>query len=189
MSRKIYPIHKDFPLEPQNNKTKPNFTKMENEAIKHLANDNSFVIKEADKGGATLMMDQAHYKNMVENILTDTNFYEKLDADPSKAEKTKYTTFLKTHKTCLTKKELDYLENFEVKSSNFYGIPKVHKNSQINNKGKNSNSSYIELTDVNDLRLRPIVAGPSCQTHRLSDFIDILLKPYTKHVKITYRIQ
>ena len=24
---------------------------------------------------------------------------------------------------------------------------------------------------------------PSCQTHRLSDFIDILLKPYTKHVK------
>ena len=37
---------------------------------------------------------------MVENILTDTNFYEKLDADPSKAEKTEYTKFLKTHKTC-----------------------------------------------------------------------------------------
>ena len=126
----------DFPLELQNNKTKPNLTKMENEAIKYLANDNSIVIKEADKGGATIIMDQANYKNMVEDILTDTNFYEKLDADPSKAEKTKYTKFLKTHKTCLTKKELDYLENFEVKSSNFYGLPKVHKSSQINDKCK-----------------------------------------------------
>ena len=93
---------------------------MENEAIKHLANDNSIVIKEGDKAGAT--------------ILTDTIFHEKLDADPSKAEKTKYTKFLKTHKTCLTKKELGYLETFEVKSNNFDGLPKEHKSSQINDK-------------------------------------------------------
>ena len=52
----------DFPLEPQNNKTKPKLTKMENETIKHLANDNSVVIKEADKGGATIIMNQANYK-------------------------------------------------------------------------------------------------------------------------------
>ena len=31
--------------------------------------------------------------------------------------------------------------------------------------------------------MRPIVAGPSCVTSRLSDFLDILLKPYLKHVK------
>ena len=161
---------------------------MENEARKHLANDNLIVIKEADKGVATIIMAQAHYKNMVENFLIDTNFYEKLDGDPSKAEKTKYTKFLKKHKTCLTKKEIDYLENFEVKSSNFYGLPKVQKSSQINDKCKKSNSSYIEIPDVTDLKLRPIVAGPSCQTHRVGDFIDILLKPYTKHVK-SYEIQ
>ena len=74
------------------------------------------------------------------------------------------------------------MEKFEVKSSNFYGLLKVHKSSHINNKCKNANSSNVEISDVNDLKLRPIVAGPSCQTHRLSDILDILLKPYTKHV-------
>ena len=31
--------------------------------------------------------------------------------------------------------------------------------------------------------LRPIVAGPVCQTHRLSNLVDILLCPLTKRVK------
>ena len=60
---------------------------METEAIKTLANDTSIVIKEADKGGATIKMDQSHYKDMVENTLKDNKFYEKLYSDPSKAEK------------------------------------------------------------------------------------------------------
>ena len=154
---------------------------METVVIKTLANDTSIVIKEAGKGGATIIMGQSHYKNMVENTLNDKNFYETLDSDPSKAEKLKYTKFLTNHKNCLTKRELEYLEKFEVNSSIFYGLPKVHKSSHINNKCKNANSSYVEISDVNDLKLRPIVEGPSCQTHRLSDIIDILLKPY-KHV-------
>ena len=99
----------DFPLEPQK-KTKPNLSKMETEAIKTLANDTSIVIKEADKVGATIIMDQSHYKDIVENTLNDKNFYITLDSDPSKAENIKYTKFLTKHKTCLTKKELEYLE-------------------------------------------------------------------------------
>ena len=50
-----------------------------------------------------------------------------------------------------------------------------------------SNSSYIEVTDVDDLKLRPIVAGPFCLTHRLSNLLDILLRPFTKHVKSNLR--
>ena len=34
-----------------------------------------------------------------------------------------------------------------------------------------------------DLRFRPIVAGPACETHRLSNLIDILLKPIIEKVK------
>ena len=63
----------DFPLEPQK-QIKPNLSKMETEAIKTLANDISIVIKEADKGGATIIMDQSHYKDMVENTLKDKTF-------------------------------------------------------------------------------------------------------------------
>ena len=61
---------------------------METKAIKTLANDTSIVIKEADKGGATIIMDQSHYNYMVENTLNDKNFYEKLDSDSSKEKKT-----------------------------------------------------------------------------------------------------
>ena len=93
-------------------------------------------------------MDQSHYKDMVENTLNDKNFYETLDSDPSKAEKLKYTKFLTKHKHCLTKKEQEYLEKFEVKSSNFYGLSKVHKSSHINNKCTNANSLYVEISDV-----------------------------------------
>ena len=34
-----------------------------------------------------------------------------------------------------------------------------------------------------NLQFRPIVAGPVCETHRLSNLIDILLKPFIKQVK------
>ena len=50
-----------------------------------------------------------------------------------------------------------------------------------------SNSSYVEVTDVDDLKLRPIVDGPSCLTNRLSNLLDILLQPFTKHVKSNLR--
>ena len=51
---------------------------METEAIKTLANDTSIVIKLVDKGGATIIMDQSHYKDMVKNTLNDKNFMKHL---------------------------------------------------------------------------------------------------------------
>ena len=95
----------------------------------------------------------------------------------------KYRTFLKDHQTELTKKEYDYLTNFEHKTSNFYGLPKIHKNKEINETCAKSTSNYIELPPSSDLTFRPIVVGPVCETHRLSYFIDILLQPYTKYIK------
>ena len=75
---------------------------------------------------------------------------------------------------------MDYLLNFEMKTSNFYGLPKVHKNEKIKTTCEQNISHYVEVHYVNDLKLRPIVAGPTCQTHRLSNLIDILLRPLTK---------
>ena len=83
----------------------------------------------------------------------------------------------------MTEKEHDYLQNFEVRPSQFYGLPKIHKSKSINEKCKNSTSSYVKVSNVNDLKLRPIVAGPSCLTHRFSNLIDILLRPSTKPVR------
>ena len=42
---------------------------------------------------------------------------------------------------------------------------------------------YLELLDPEDLTFRPIVAGPACEMHRLSNLIDILLNPFIEKIK------
>ena len=76
---------------------------------------------------------------------------------------------------------MDYLVNFETKPNYFYGLPKIHK-SEKNKITCEQNISHLSY----DLKLRPIVASPSCQTHRLSNLLDILLRPLTKRMKIYY---
>ena len=103
---------------------KPNLNKTESNAIKTLQSDDTIIIKEADKGGATVIMNKEHYQEMVETIILDTDYYEKLSENPHKDTAQKYHKLLKKYQNLLTKKELDYLENFEVKISQFYGLPK-----------------------------------------------------------------
>ena len=51
----------------------------------------------------------------------------KLDQNPHKEIVKKCRSFLEHHEKELTKKEYDYLWNFVCKTSNFYGLPKIHK--------------------------------------------------------------
>ena len=94
-----------------------------------------------------------------------------------------YSKYIVKYKSNLTEKERDYLLNFESKTSNFYGLPKIHKCKDINDACSISDKKYVELKAPESLSFRPIVAGPTCETHRLSNLIDILLQPYTKHIK------
>ena len=41
---------------------------------------------------------------------------------------------------------------------------------------------YIKLHASNDLKFWPIVAGLLSPTHRLSNFVDLILKPLCQHV-------
>ena len=173
----------NFPKTPIQSNVKNNLTMQEQEALNILRTNSEIIIKEADKGGATIIMNKEDYKELVETILNDEVYYTKLNTSPEKELNLKYKKFLQKFKSQMTEKEFDYLLNFEVKTSNFYGLPKVHKSKQINEKCKSANSGYVEITDkISDLKLRPIVAGPSCHTHRLSNLIDILLRPYMEHV-------
>ena len=44
-------------------------------------------------------------------------------------------------------------------------------------------SCHFEEYNVSDLKLRPMIAGPACLTHQLSNFIGTLLRPFTNRVK------
>lgn len=155
-----------------------NISTAERKALQHLKEDNTIIIKEADKGGATVIMDRTYYKGKILELLNDTKNYTELpngneDANIMK----KINKLTKEHKQQLTNDEIDYINNFTYKTSNFYGLPKIHKSAAIKAAIKEQNAEYIKLDPPPDLKMRPIVAGPSSPTHRLSNFIDIILKP------------
>ena len=86
----------------------PNISKTESEAIESLQNNESIIIKEADKGGASVIMDKEHYKQMVETIINDSSYYEKIAADSHKEHFLKPNTLLNKYQSLFTEKELDY---------------------------------------------------------------------------------
>ena len=48
---------------------------------------------------------------------------------------------------------------------------------QLESAINNQNSEIIEIFEPNDLKLRPIIGGPTCPMRKLSQLTDILLKP------------
>ena len=85
----------------------------------------------AEKGGSVIIMDTEHYKD-VNILLMDKSYLQ-------------------------TKR---YLTRFENKGSQFCGLLKFHKSKQISENVK-VRSSYVEIKYVNDIKLKPIVAGSS----------------------------
>ena len=45
------------------------------------------------------------------------------------------------------------------------------------------NNEYVEVLEPSDLKLRSIVAGPTCLTRLLRDLLDKNLKPFILYVK------
>ena len=59
---------------------------------------------------------------------------KKIDNDPHKETLQENNKYLKNYQSLLTRKELDYFENFKVKTSKLYGLPKIHKSKTISDK-------------------------------------------------------
>ena len=70
---------------------------------KSLALDIDIDIKEADKGGAVVIMDKGHYLSMSLDMLNDQTYYECLESNPEKSNKLTYTCLLNKFKGHFTK--------------------------------------------------------------------------------------
>lgn len=175
---------KTFPIEQLSGKNtfRNNINKLEWDAIENLTNDESIIIKEADKGSAVVIMDREYYKSLCLSVLENSTYYEKQPSYESKEVMQKLKTIINEYGQQLTEKEIKYLLSFNIKTSNFYGLPNIHKSQTIKDKCKVSESTYINVKSPDDLTIRPIVAGPTCETHRISNLLDILFKPYISKV-------
>ena len=148
--------------------------------MENLQKELSIIIKE-DKGGATVITDKIFYKNKILELLSDEENYVQLTQRDEKDKIMRKIEKL-THEQELTKHEAEYIQRFTYRTSNFYELSKIHKSTTIQMAIKEQNSEYVKLNPPADLKMRPIVAGPCSPTHRLSNFLDIVLKPLCKEV-------
>ena len=130
-----------------------------------------------------VLMNKSHYKIMIFQHLHDANTYQKIDQKCESHVMKKIGELANKYESLLTKAEKLYLTNISFSTSNFYGLPKVHKSKQINEAIQQQNNEYIEIHEPDDLTVRPIVGGPNCPTRPLSQLINIILKLFLIHIK------
>ncbi|XP_029641282.1 uncharacterized protein LOC115216224 [Octopus sinensis] len=106
-------------------------------------------------------MDKDHYRYMFREQLNGQHFHKKLNQNEDKKAMSEKHGLVLKYRNNLTGNEVNYLTNFEVKTSNFYGLPKIHKSKERQNKRKQFNQ-------------RPEITRNHCRT---SILIHIVLKP------------
>ena len=89
-----------------------------------MRNDYSIVIKEADKGGTTVIMNSTFYKQKLSEMLSEEENYMDLKIENKDGEVIKkLEKLVRTHTQQLPDKEKNYITNFAWVTSNFYGLP------------------------------------------------------------------
>ena len=135
-----------------------NLTPEQYDAITALKNNKWIVIKKADKGSATVVMNHNDYIKEGVRQLSDAAFYQKLEQDPLIDHQREIeNTLLKIHqKGEISRKVLHHLLPSGTTTPEFYFLPKIHK------------------TNITG---RPIISGNNSPTERISAFVD-------EHIKI-----
>ena len=140
--------------------TDNNLTKNEQQALERLKTDNHIVILPADKGCATVVMDETDYFYKMDALVNDKQTYEELKRDPTPALQRKLDNKI------LTLKKTDAIDTqryYRLRCSvpqppKLYGLPKLHKPG---------------------IPMRPIVSFCGSPTYQLSKHLTTILQPLT----------
>ena len=69
----------------------------------------------------------------------------------------------------LTAKENEYISDFVPSSSKIHCLPIIHKNEEIKRIMEKKPTRYLKMPEPLSIPGRPIVGGPNCPTHKLSN--------------------
>ena len=151
----------------QNNEIS-NLNKDELKALKSLKNNKTIVIKPADKGSTTVIMDREDYIKEGNRQLANVEHYRKIDNPiyPNVSQEINDNLGKMKDQKRIDKKQFDYLKvPNEPRDRKFYLLPKIHKE-----RDKWSENGKIPPG-------RPIVSDCGSDTYRLSEYIDHFLYP------------
>ena len=132
--------------------------------------------------GQQSLWTKSFIKKKILELLSDTENYTEIPNNKDDNIMKKIEKLTDEHKYELNKNEIDYIQNFNYKTSNFYGLSKIHKSEIIKSAFKQQNSEYVKFSPPTNLKIRPIVAGLTSLTHRLCNSLDLILIFFWRHV-------
>ena len=161
-------VTKELKLANPNPIPQDNLSTKERKALKDLSSRDDIIITKADKGGATVTMDVNDYVDEANRQLQDTQYYRKLNYDPTEDHANIIRNTLEEFKK---NNELDEdiaegLKPLEPRTPRFYLLPKIHKE---NNPG------------------RPVISSVDCHTSRISSFVDYHIQDSAQSLKSNVR--
>jgi hypothetical protein len=153
----------------ENSKPSTNLTKLQQQQLNLLRNNQDFIILNADKNLGPCILERDIYIKMVlrEHLQSDTyqNLDEAVALEAITNLRTNLVAILKANEKKLPSAENDYfiksLKTTNHRIPQFYGMPKVHKNKI-------------------PIPLRPVVSQCGSLSAIVSTYIDFKLQPFTK---------
>ena len=130
-----------------------NLSKRERAALDRLSNNRDIVIKPADKGGATVILNAIDYVEEAKRQLDNEIYYKKIESDLTSEHEQLINQCIDTYKNNgeLEEEIAKLLKPVKSRTPIFYMLPKIHK---VNNPG------------------RPVVSSVNSHTEKLSAYVD-----------------
>ena len=149
-----------------------NLNKAEIKALRNIRKNPNIVIKPADKGSATVIMDKQNYINEGMRQLNNNQYYKKIENPiyPETCLKVNEILYDLLRNKEISEKQFNYLKApMEPRPRIFYMLPKIHK--------------PIEKWPVSNMpQGRPIISDCSSESYAVSEYIDHFLQPLaSKH--------
>ena len=98
---------------------------------------------------------------MIMQHLDDASTYKILDLNIDMKIHENLKKLLHRYNKCFTESEQKFLNEKSFETSNFYGLPKIHKSKVIEAAIHSQNTDVVEAREPCDLKVRPIVGGPN----------------------------
>ena len=151
---------------------KNNLNKAEIKALRNIRSNPDIVIKPADKGSATVIMDKQNYINEGMRQLNDNRYYKKIENPiyPETCLKVNEVLYDLLRNKIISEKQFNYLKApMEPRPRIFYMLPKIHK-------------PIEKWPASNTPPGRPIISDCSSESYTVSEYIDHFLQPLaSKH--------
>ena len=131
--------------------------------LRNLRKNKDIVKTKPDKANGVVILDQKLYSNAIQEIVSDTSKFEKLNKNPTLKREASLQRFLRKlkQKNFFNEIEYDKLHPSGSAPARIYGTPKMHKFS--------SSDSFPKL--------RPIVSSIGTFNYKLARFLCDLLSP------------